>query len=84
MNKININDQPTVSRNTLLLERVIQKVADPKLLNDINLILDNQIRFTYDEIRYIVYHGGHVTISEPAVEIGGRPEAQAMEDLLND
>lgn len=83
MNKINVNDQPTVSRNTLLLERVIQKVADPKLLNDINLILDNQIRFTYDEIRYIVYHSGHVTIAEPAVEIGGRPEAQAMEDLLN-
>ncbi len=72
-----------LKRNTKLLERVIQKIHDPKLLSDINLTIETQIRFTYVDVRFIVRHSGHVTIAETAVEIGGRIEAQIMEDLLD-
>ncbi len=72
-----------INRNTKLLEHVIQKINDPKLLSDINLTIETQIRFTYVDVRFIVYHSGHVTIAETAVEIGGRIEAQIMMDLLD-
>lgn len=72
----------TVERNTLLLEHVIHTLRSPELISDINLTQEGRIRFTYDGIRYIVYHRGYVSISEPGVEIGGRPEADAMKKLL--
>ncbi len=72
-----------LNRNTKLFEHVVQKIHDPKLLDDINLTIETQIRFNYEGVRFIVYHSGHVTIAETAVEIGGRIEAQIMEDLLD-
>ena len=71
-----------LNRNTKLFEHVIQKIHDPKLISDVNLTIETQIRFNYEGVRFIVYHSGHVTIAETAVEIGGRIEAQLMEDLL--
>lgn len=71
-----------LKRNTKLLEHVIQKIHDPKLLSDFNLTIETQIRFNYEGVRFIVYHSGHVTIAETAVEIGARPEAAAMKKLL--
>lgn len=72
-----------LNRNTKLLEHVIQKVHDPRLISDVNLTIETQIRFNYEGVRFIIYHSGHVTIAETAVEIGGRIEAQIMEDLLD-
>ena len=72
-----------VKRNTKLLEHVIQKIFDPKLLSDINLTIETQIRFNYVDVRFIIYHSGHVTIAETAMEVGGMIEAQIMEDLLD-
>lgn len=72
-----------VKRNTKLLEHVIQKIHDPKLVSDINLTIETQIRFNYEDVRFIVYHSGHVTIAETAVEIGGRIEADLMKKLLD-
>lgn len=73
----------SLERNTKLLEHAMS-VLDANLISDINLSEEGRrIRYTYDGIRYIVYHSGHVTIAETAVEIGGRIEGQIMEDLLD-
>ncbi len=74
---------PSINRNTELLEHVIHTLQSPELLSDINLTQDGRIRFNYNDIRYIVYHRGHVSISEPGVEIGGRWEADRMKNILD-
>lgn len=74
-----------IKRNTKLLEHVMG-VLDANLISDIDLSeIGRRIRFTYNEIRYIVYHSGHVTIAdtERGVEVGGLFSAQAMKDLLD-
>lgn len=76
---------PSINRNTELLEHVMS-VLDPNLISDINLSeADRRIRFTYNEVRYIVYHNGHVTIAdtERGVEIGGLFSAESMKKLLD-
>lgn len=73
---------PLINRNTELLEHVIHSL-DATLISDIDLTRKDCIRFTHDGTRYIVYHRGYVSISEPGVEIGGRPEAEAMKDILD-
>ena len=73
-----------IKRATKLLEHVMG-VLDANLISDINLTEgDRRIRFTYNEIRYIVYHSGHVTIADTGrgVEVGGLFDGQAMKDLL--
>lgn len=70
-----------VAHNTGRLSHVMSRL-DANLLSNFLLTQDNHIRFDYDGIRYIYYHGGHVTISEPGVEIGATPEGEAMEHLL--
>ena len=73
-----------IKRATKLLEHVMS-VLDANLISDINLIeADRRIRFTYNDIRYIVYHSGHVTIADTdrGVEVGGLFDGQAMKDLL--
>lgn len=72
-----------VKRNAKLLEHAVHTLRSPELLSDFCLTKESHIRFTYDGIRYIVYHSGHVTISEPGIEIGGRLEATAMKNLLD-
>lgn len=71
-----------VAYNTARLERVMG-ILDADLLSDLLLTQDTHIRFTYDGIRFIYYHNGHVTIAEPGVEVGGTGKAQAMKDLLD-
>ena len=73
---------PLINRNTELLEHVIHSL-DASRISDINLTQKDRIRYTYDDIRYIVYHRGYVSISEPGIEIGGRAEAAAMKALLD-
>lgn len=72
-----------INRNAELLEHVIHTLQSPELLSDFLLIHESHIRFTYDGIRYIVYHRGHVSISEPGIEIGGRHEADTMKNILD-
>lgn len=74
-----------IERNTKLLEHVMGAL-DANLISDIDLSEgDRRIRFTYNDIRYIVYHNGHVTISdkERCVEVGGLFDAEAMKKLLD-
>ncbi len=74
-----------IERNTKLLEHVMS-VLDANLISDINLSeVDRRIRFTYNDIRYIVYHSGHVTISDTGrgTEVGGLFDAEAMKKLLD-
>lgn len=73
---------PSINRNTELLEHVMHSL-DTDLLSDFSLVQKNRIRFTFDGIRYIVYHRGYVSISEPGIEIGGRPEAVMMRRWLD-
>lgn len=73
---------PLINRNTELLEHVVHSL-DTDLLSDFSLVQKDRIRFTYNGIRYIVYHRGYVSISEPGVEIGGRSEAVIMKRWLD-
>ncbi|KKL64096.1 hypothetical protein LCGC14_2168470 [marine sediment metagenome] len=70
--------------NSEILERVIEAVADPTLLNTFDLSEEGRrIRFNYEGVRYIVYISGHVTITEQGIEKGSSPEASAMKKLLD-
>ena len=70
--------------NSEILERVIEVVDDPTLLSNFNLSEEGRrIRFTYEDVRYIVYATGHVTITKDGIEIGMTEAAADMKALLN-
>lgn len=71
--------------NSEILERVIEVIDDPTLLNTFDLSEEGRrIRFSYEGVRYIVYSSGHVTITEKGIESGNTPEASAMKKLLDE
>ena len=70
--------------NSEILERVIEVVTDPTLLNTFDLSEEGRrIRFNYEDVRYIVYATGHVTITKDGVEIGMTEAAADMKALLD-
>lgn len=70
--------------NSEILERVIEAVSDPTLLNTFDLSEEGRrIRFNYEGVRYIVYVGGHVTVTEDGIEKGMTQEAADMKKLLD-
>ena len=70
--------------NSEILERVIEVVTNPTLLSDFNLSEEGRrIRFNYEDVRYIVYATGHVTITKGGVEIGMTESAADMKALLD-
>lgn len=69
--------------NSEILERVIEVVDNPKLLNGFDLSEEGRrIRFNYEGVRYIVYGSGHVTVTENGIEHGATQEAADMKKLL--
>lgn len=70
--------------NSEILERVIEAVDNPLLLNTFDLSEEGRrIRFSYEGVRYIVYSSGHVAVTEKGIESCNTPEADAMKKLLD-
>ena len=61
--------------------KVLAVIPSPENVTDVNTKYSDQVRFTWKETRYIVYHSLHVSTVDRGMEIGS-DKAMLLADML--